>query len=614
MARLLSLRWLLSIALTASVAQAWPLLTPDQLERSASPLMALLVLAICLPLTWPTARMVLATAGGVQMALAQINATKIEITQAPLTALDFRIAVANPAGLWLALRWPPWTRHLAALALVIIVGGWVALIVRAWLQPSRQDRNRQFRTAGSVGVAVAGLLTFSTALPAALALHANKNDDLWEAAGLSAYSLRVGTVPFLLYSFYLERVNTGPYYEDRDAPATSPQFIRQAQAGFLSLAAAPRQLPNIVVVFAESTFDPNRAFVLDRPVSSSLFVPQPDTHLLSGLFVNAVGYGSWISEFESLVGVDSRVFGYSGFYTHSTLSPFVHRSFVTYLRAKGYDTTAYYSWPGEFYNARPAYANYGFDHFFDSGDLGLRESGSDVDVAASVLPRVKTFQHRPAFSYIVLYENHAPHPCKHFTDPSQFQAVFAAPVEFQQNCEFNEYLRRLSFTAQAVEAVDAHLQEVERATGRPYVLVTFGDHQPHTFTRTNTQPMSIFNYDRARTPASVRETFLHIRSSAPNPLRCCGPEAPPAFLLPTLMSAYTATGETDLYLPQNLAVFKRCGSEILANGHSLGVVDSHMRPALAPQRASCPGAFRSWLASIRASGPFSGSRTGAGDY
>lgn len=613
MARLLSHRWLLSIALTAAVTAAWPLLTPEQLERSASPLLAVLVLAICLPLTWPTARLLLATAGGVQVALAQINATKIAITQAPLTALDFRIAVTNPLGLWLALRWAPWTRHLAALALVIIIGGWVAVIVRPWLRPSPQDRKRQFRTRGSVGVAVAGLLTFSTALPAALALHANKNDDLWEAAGLAAYSERVGAVPFLLYSLYLERVNTGPYYTNQNAPATSPQVIRQAQAGFLSLAAAPKQLPNIVVVFAESTFDPNRAFVLDRPVSNSLFAPQPDTQLLSSLFVNAVGYGSWISEFESVVGVDSRVFGYSGFYTHSTLSPFVHRSFVTYLRAKGYDTTAYYSWPGDFYNARAAYANYGFDHFFDSRDLGLGEFGSDLDVAASVLPRLKTFQHRPAFSYIVLYENHAPHPCKHFTEGSQFEAVFAAPVEFQQNCEFNEYLRRMSSTAQAVEAVDAHLQEVERATGRPYVLVTFGDHQPHTFTHTNTQPMSIFNYDRARTQASNRETFLHIRSSAPNPFRCCG-EAPPAFLMPTLMSAYTATNETDLYLPQNLAVFKRCGSEILANGHSLGVVDFHRRPALTPQRSDCREAFRSWLASIRASGPFNNSRGGAGDF
>lgn len=54
----------------------------------------------------------------------------------------------------------------------------------------------------------------------------------------------------------------------------------------------------------------------------------------------------------------------------------MRRSFVTCLRDKGYDTDAYYSWPGHFYNARRAYRNYGFDRFFDVEELGLERSGS----------------------------------------------------------------------------------------------------------------------------------------------------------------------------------------------------------------------------------------------
>ncbi len=150
----------------------------------------------------------------------------------------------------------------------------------------------------------------------------------------------------------------------------------------------PGRLPNIVVVFAESTFNPDWAFTLARPVQSALFSRQRDTQALSGLYVNTIGGGSWITEFESIVGVDSRLFGYSGYYTHSTLSPFVRRSIATYLRDKGYETSAYYSWAGEFYNARRAYANYGFDRFFDVGELGLHEfEGSDLDIATGMPSR-----------------------------------------------------------------------------------------------------------------------------------------------------------------------------------------------------------------------------------
>ena len=226
---------------------------------------------------------------------------------------------------------------------------------------------------------------------------------------------------------------------------------------------------------------------------------------------------------------------------------------------------------------------------------------------------------RPSFGYVVLYENHAPHRCEHFEDTSQFSATFAEPVGFTQNCELNEYLRRMASTARAIEAMDGYLKAEERATGRPYVLVVFGDHQPHTFTGTKSPPLSNFDYVSQRTEASTRETFLHIRSSAPSPLRCCGSEAPPAFLLPTLISAYAASGVDDLYLPQNLEVFQRCGSEVLAGvqtavGEPLpaAVVDmpadgpSRSVPdrAPAPRHPGCQEAYHQWLASIQAAGVF----------
>ena len=55
--------------------------------------------------------------------------------------------------------------------------------------------------------------------------------------------------------------------------------------------------------------------------------------------------------------------------------------------------------------------------------------------------------------------------------------------------------------------------------------------------------------------------------------------------LPTLMSAYTADSEDDLYLPQNLAVFRSCGSEVLASVQPEDVMD--LRPRTTGDRR-CP--------------------------
>ena len=609
--------WLLSIALTAVLTAGWTLLSPGALETWAGTLLAVFLVAVCLPLSRRTGTWILGGVGAFHLALTAVNVAKVTITQAPLTALDLDIALSNPRGLWLALGWPLWTRYFLALGLPLAVGIWLALIAKAvWrdgrLRPGAPGRG--YRLA-SVAVAVAGLVAFGVALPRALALHANQNDDLWEAAALGAYSQRIGAFPFLLYSHHLQRLNTGPFYSEAGALPSSPMAVREAAARMVARPEPPRQLPNIVVVFAESTFNPNWAFSLTRPVTSSLFSRGRDTHALSGLYVNTIGGGSWITEFESIVGLDSRLFGYSGYYTHSTLSPFVRRSLATYLRAKGYDTAAYYSWAGDFYNARRAYANYGFDRFFDIEELGLREfEGSDFDVATHAIARMGTTAERPSFGYLVLYENHAPHRCEHFEDAAQFSVTFAAPTGFTQNCELNEYLRRMASTARAIDAMDAHLKAEERATGRPYVLVVFGDHQPHTFTGTKSPPLSNFDYVSQRTTVSARETFVHIRSSAPSPLRCCGPEAPPAFLLPTLVSAYAASGVDDLYLPQNLEVFQRCGSEVLA-GVRIAVGDpipAAVGAAPAPSSTGvadvdhpeCEMAYRRWLASIQAAGVF----------
>ena len=198
--------WLVAIALTAALTVAWRNLPPDRLEQCAAWLIGLGLLAAVVPFGWRAAAVLLAWSAGLQLLLSRINEAKIAMTQAPLTVLDFEIAFANPRGLWLALGVPVWTRYPVVIALVLAVGGVLALGARLSWRHIRGLRRPQRVRAGIGAVAsLAGLTWYVVALPGALAAHADRNDELWEATALGAYSSRIGPVPFLLYSYYLER-------------------------------------------------------------------------------------------------------------------------------------------------------------------------------------------------------------------------------------------------------------------------------------------------------------------------------------------------------------------------------------------------------------------------
>src|SRR5262245_36606821 len=74
------------------------------------------------------------------------------------------------------------------------------------------------------------------------------------------------------------------------------------------------------------------------------------------------------------------------------------------------------------------------------------------------------------------------HPCRSFESDRQFLTTFAANVSFEKNCQLNEYLKRTASTSDGFELVLQELRQIERQTGRPFVLLVYGDHQPWSFT------------------------------------------------------------------------------------------------------------------------------------
>jgi hypothetical protein len=539
-------------------------------EHSGGPILLLSVVAISAFLPPGAALSTVSLALIANTAARRLNQAKIDLTQSPLTTFDLKAAWNDPQGLWLSLNWSPWSTWLVAAACISITG--IIFVVAAIATRRVRDSWAGFGRIRSIALLTAILLSAHNVslLTTALLGKIRGDSTLWEPQGLATHAKTVGAIPFLLLSQSLERRVTGLFYAEDVASTVTSADIDDAVSRYLSpRVAPPAELPNVVVLFAESTFDPNTAFRLNRPVANSLFERHDDTALLAPLHVNAVGGGSWIEEFESLVGIDSRFFGYAGYYTHSMLAPFTKRSFVTDLAGRGYDTVAYYPWEGTFYNARQAYAHYGFGRFLDSNDLGrIDMRRSDVVIASLSIQHTRQAIRAPFFSYVVLAENHSPHACGNAT--VAFSTTFATVGNIAMNCELNEYLRRLEATSIAFEQWHAYLQEIQRSTGRPYVLLVFGDHQPHTFTSTGTWN---YDYSPARSSRSMRETFVHIRSNLRSIVRCCN-VPPPVTLLPTLLSAFIAADNTEIYLPENLIVYRDCGSDPLGGEISSGVYDA----------------------------------------
>lgn len=553
-----SARWGGAVHLAAfalALAAVWP-------ETTASWTLLGYVAAVCVLLPRPLGWLTLLGVATLHVLLTWISRVKAGLTGLPVTVLDIQIALANPSGLWDALGLPHWSRYLAT---VVVAVGCLSVPVAALLAVRRFVMRRARLGSGDalrvVVLCVLGLM---------IHLHlqvvyadAARDRTTWQPENVAGLADRMGVLPFLAYSYRLESQSTGDIYGgDRDAVPPSAAELRDAVLGFMDFGTetepSSRLLPNIVVVLAESTFDPGAVFRLKGEWNDELFREGESTAASGLLRVNAVGGGTWITEFETIVGLDSRLFGYSGMYSHASLSPFVDRSIATYLRDRGYHTWAFFPHGGEFYNARNAYRNYGFERILDSRDLGKGDwLENDVEMAASVAAAIGADPQQPFFGYVLFLENHAPHVCR-TNDASAFPVRFADTADFEPNCALHEYLRRLGSTTVAVHSLLQFLGAIESRTGRPFVLLVFGDHQPHTFASTGG-----FHYDYAalRRVVDTRTTFFHFISSVPGRrLRCCS-AVPSASVLPTLLSGFVATSADDVYLGTNLWLHARCGSD-----------------------------------------------------
>ena len=528
---------------------------------------------------------------GTLEALDHANQLKISALSLPITFVDVKTVIADPAVIVNAVGIRDELDRVVAIAFGVLAFMLLASVFYkrqgySFLDPLKLWRSRgETRTRlSSFALNVVVLVVVVIAAQTCLVrygrfVHAhittqatNLGLELWLPSSQVALSRALGVLEYMAFSF---AANDAADVALEHGPAPTVKELRLAAAKFVNRSVQPKALlPNIVFFHAESTFDPAAAFKLSARVELPLWSKQDETRALSPLRVNVIGGGSWVTEFEVVTGVDSRIFGYQGFYTHFDIAPKVKNSFVEYLARKGYRTAAFYPVEGSFYNTEKAFRFYGFREFIDGRALRLpADWGSlvDRDIIKAVIEHGAFKNSGPLFYFVGTSQNHGPHHCRSFESEQQFVTTFAAKVSFAQNCELNEYLKRATSTSDAFELVLNQLRQIESLTGRPFVLLVYGDHQPWSFTKGlysvaggTAAAQDFKDFSHVRTSADGYQTFFHLLASDRTVVRSRFTKPPPASLLPTLVSAFVAISYDDLYLPVNFLAYASCGSDIRA--------------------------------------------------
>lgn len=248
---------------------------------------------------------------------------------------------------------------------------------------------------------------------------------------------------------------------------------------------APERHPDVVAVLEESSFDPHMLDVCTVPECDlPMFRMDADTRAGSPLIVHTFGGGTWTSEFALETGLADVMFGNAGLYAPYSLAPRIEYTLPRAFKAAGYRVIAVYSHSGEFLNARNAYAHYGFDEFYDGTDFGLGWKSTDADLL-EVFRRIYADEiaahpDQPLYIFTLTLNQHGPHmtPLAQLPPPFDkplFPGKFKpAALDVWLNLNLGNYLHRAALSSQMLEA----MQEMLWSSGRPTVLMHFGDHQP----------------------------------------------------------------------------------------------------------------------------------------
>lgn len=408
----------------------------------------------------------------------------------PLTIADLKFFFSNPIDdLQLFRNYPTLGIEFAA----VLAGAALVAFAGTRFERPRLPSIRGRLLALAVGVAAGGLpltVPAATERPAALGpVGPGALPDDWDAWTAFEDMRRIDKASgglALLDVFFANRGMTAtlPPRRANNRFATGAAAVQGAPAPATDVVSRGDAVPgtdtvarpDLMMILEESTFDPRIIAQCTLPGCDSTMFATPAAARRSQqgpLLVHTAGGGTWLSEFSFVSGFDWRTFGRGGAYAPVSVAPRLRTSLPRYLQSLGYRTVVVSATGGDFLRARSAYAQYGFEEFYASQELGFSNDWltvHDADVFDKALAVIaKRPDPRPVFLFVLTIRNHGPHGENEANIPPTMRAERQA-----YDSALADYLGRLHDSAAGLAA----LQKRWFDSPRPRVVGWFGDHQP----------------------------------------------------------------------------------------------------------------------------------------
>jgi hypothetical protein len=239
--------------------------------------------------------------------------------------------------------------------------------------------------------------------------------------------------------------------------------------------------PDIIVIQHESIFDPRVYGLPLEPIVDAFLSPKNGLH--GSLNVDIFGGGSWQSEFSLLTGLSSASFGSNAYFLFKRGAGRFHSSLPQSLMALGYKATLTSSCRRNFLNYDAFYSSIGFSERVFADDFPLpfdvnrfeatNSDGLFLEAAIGVHTKSLAGHAAPRFLYALTNFNHGPHT-RRLAAPGHFESERAFAAASLADAQYAEYYARLAETAVTWSRLKSRLS----ASGRPTLIVHYGDHQP----------------------------------------------------------------------------------------------------------------------------------------
>ncbi|MBD8897661.1 LTA synthase family protein [Rhodanobacter sp. DHG33] len=263
-------------------------------------------------------------------------------------------------------------------------------------------------------------------------------------------------------------------------PATEQAFWREplVQNAMQKAAADVHdRRPDIVIVQSESLFEPSmlRGFS-DTPVLRRIAQEKPDAP--SNLHVPVFGGRTLQTEFEVLTGTPTSFYPGSMFAYFELMGRHSIDALPRVLADQGYATTLIHPNQRGFWSRATVIPEMGFATFQDIGSFLKPQDYSDriyyvsdMAMTNAVLAELDA-SNRPAFVDAISIENHGPWG----ESPPADESALGLPVELhgKARSELADYVQH----AIAADQAYAYLLDALRASGRPTIVLIYGDHLP----------------------------------------------------------------------------------------------------------------------------------------